>query len=282
MIRRFAFCLVMSLMFAFFLKLHGGEETTKPASEAPPAEEAKPAEEPAPAPAPPVAEEAPPAEAPAAEAPPTAEKVKTTALDVVIGSGLVGWLTIGLSVIGISLILINVSELRRTKMFPTEVVSELEELLNRQQYQEAMELCEVEQNPLTMLVGAALSKINAGYGRMVENMTEVGEDLLMGLQQRVSYIALIGNIAPMMGLLGTVLGMVMSFDVIYQQITPDPRSLAHGISVALYTTVIGLIVAIPMLAAYQIIANRLNKLFLECGGIASQLLERFRGTESSS
>jgi len=222
---------------------------------------------------------------PAAEPPkPAAEGQKateetaggTSVLDVIIDSGAIGWLTVLLNFVAYALALQYLFEYRRKKMFPTEVVAELEELLNRQQYQEAIELCEVENCPLTNMVGAALSKLNNGYDSMTASMTEVADDLMLASQQKISYLALIGNVAPMLGLLGTVVGMVMSFDTIYRMEVPRPRDLAHGIAVALYTTVIGLVVAIPVLSIYQIIANRTNKYFLECTAIATQLIERFK------
>ncbi len=107
-------------------------------------------------------------------------------------------------------------------------------------------------------------------------MQEVGEEETMKLEQRLSYIALIGNLAPMVGLLGTVDGMIRSFQVIANGgATPKPSELAGGISTALFTTLVGLLIAIPAIAAYNILRNRLFRLLLEVGMLSENLMSRF-------
>jgi len=90
-------------------------------------------------------------------------------------------------------------------------------------------------------------------------------------------LALIGTIAPMVGLFGTVDGMIRSFMVIAQATTaPKPAELAAGISTALVTTLIGLFLAIPAIAAYNILRNRVARLVLEVGIISEGLMGRFQ------
>ena len=92
-------------------------------------------------------------------------------------------------------------------------------------------------------------------------MQEVGEEENMRLEHRLSYLALIGTLSPMIGLLGTVDGMISSFKLIANTATgaPDPQALAQGISTALFTTFIGLVLAIPALAAYNLLRNRVSR-----------------------
>ena len=105
----------------------------------------------------------------------------------------------------------------------------------------------------------------------------------MKLEHRLSYIALIGSISPMIGLLGTVHGMVESFMVIKRSpVTPKPQDLAEGISTALVTTIFGLLLAIPAIATYGILKNRFQRLSLEVGIVAESLMSRFQNVGKKS
>jgi hypothetical protein len=98
-----------------------------------------------------------------------------------------------------------------------------------------------------------------------------------GRGQVAVYIALIGTVSPMIGLLGTVDGMVAAFRVIAStQTQPKPSQLAEGISTALITTLVGLWLAIPAIAAYGIFRNRLQRLVLEVGIYSERLMSRFQ------
>jgi biopolymer transport protein ExbB len=108
-------------------------------------------------------------------------------------------------------------------------------------------------------------------------MQEVGEEESMRLDHLLSYLALIGTISPMFGLLGTVDGMVQAFDVIAQSTTsPEPAKLATGIATALVTTLVGLWLAIPSVAAFNILRNRVSRLVLEVGTVSEGLMRRFQ------
>jgi len=115
-------------------------------------------------------------------------------------------------------------------------------------------------------------------------MQEVGEEENMKLEHRLSYMALIGTISPMVGLFGTVHGMINSFRVIARGgSTPKASELAKGISTALFTTLVGLAIAIPAIAAFNILKNRIARLVLEVGIISEGLMGRFAtvGTKKS-
>jgi biopolymer transport protein ExbB len=98
----------------------------------------------------------------------------------------------------------------------------------------------------------------------------------MKMEQKLGYIALIGTISPMIGLLGTVHGMVISFmEIAVSDATPSPSKLAGGISTALITTLVGLVLAIPAVGAFAYFKNRLARLMLEASMIAGNLMGRF-------
>ena len=105
----------------------------------------------------------------------------------------------------------------------------------------------------------------------------MGDEESIKLHQKVGWLSLIANVAPMMGLLGTVSGMVDAFNEIASSGgQASPAELADGISKALLTTMFGLIVAIPVTAAFAFIRNRMVKTIIEVGAIVEDLFERFR------
>jgi len=170
----------------------------------------------------------------------------------------------------------NAVSIRRDKLCPPELANELEEYFNEEQYEEALELCNVEHNMLTDVVRAGLSRIDAGYERMQEAMQEAGAEAAVGLQQKISYLSLIGNISPMLGLLGTVSGMVKAFGTIATMTNVKPAVLAGSINEALVTTLLGLTVAIPVMCAFQFFSNRVTRIVLESSTIISDMMERFK------
>ena len=109
-------------------------------------------------------------------------------------------------------------------------------------------------------------------------MQEVGEEETMKMEHNLSYMALIGNISPMIGLFGTVQGMISAFRTIATGgRTPEPSRLAMDISTALFTTLAGLAIAIPAIAVYNILRNRVQRLTMQVGVTSEELIERFQG-----
>lgn len=177
----------------------------------------------------------------------------------------------------VALFVMNLLQARRETVLPTELIEGFEAHLNAKQFQEAYELASADESFLGKVLSAGLGKVSKGYDQAIEAMQEVGEDETMKLEHRLSYMALIGSISPMIGLLGTVQGMIASFNVIATATgAPKPSQLAEGISTALFTTLIGLAVAIPAIAAYNILRNRIDRLVLEVGIVSEGLMSRFQ------
>ena len=125
----------------------------------------------------------------------------------------------------VALIVMNALALRRDSIVPTHLVEGFEAHLNEKRYQEAYELAKTDDSFLGHVLSAGLGKLSSGYPQAIEAMQEVGEEENMKLEHRLSYIALIGTISPMVGLLGTVDGMVQAFTVIASSDTrPSRRS----------------------------------------------------------
>lgn len=181
-----------------------------------------------------------------------------------------------LSFILVALIMMNLLQVRRDVLLPTQFVEEFEQKLNAKDFQGAYEFARSDDSFVGRVLAAGMGRLSRGYPEAVEGMQEAGEDENMALEHRLSYVALIGTIAPMMGLMGTVQGMIKSFDVIAQStVSPKPSQLADGISTALVTTLIGLVLAIPAMVFYGILKNRIQRLVLEIGMVSEGLMGRF-------
>lgn len=204
-------------------------------------------------------------------------EVKSSALDVFTKSGVIGILIIVLSVVALAVIIENMVTLKREKLAPPELIDEVQALFDEGQYQEAMELCENEPCFFTRIAGAGITKIGHPFEVITSSIAEMGDEESIRLHQKIGWLSLIANVAPMMGLLGTVGGMIKSFNVIASSGgQANPADLAKGISEALLTTMLGLIVAIPTSASFAFLRNRLVRTVIEVGAIVEDLFERFR------
>ena len=158
------------------------------------------------------------------------------------------------------------------------LVADFDKLLEAKQYQQAYDLAKSDESFLGRVLAAGMAKIFQGYDQAIESMQGIGEEENMRVEHRLSYLALIGSIAPMVGLLGTVDGMIMSFKVIANTTTgaPDPQSLAEGVATALFTTLVGLLLAIPAIGAYNILRNKVARNVFEIGVVSDELMSRFK------
>ena len=187
---------------------------------------------------------------------------------------------LALSVTLVSLFVMNMLAARRDTLCPQELVDAFEERLNEKDFQGAYDMARTDESVLGQVLSAGLAKLSRGYNKAIEGMQEVGEEESMKLEHRLSYMALIGNLSPMIGLFGTVQGMISSFQVIaLGGASPKPAELAGGISTALFTTLVGLAVAIPAIAAYNVLRNRVSRLLLEVGVTSENLMSRFEDVQ---
>jgi biopolymer transport protein ExbB len=207
----------------------------------------------------------------------TAFAAGTSLGQIIVGGGFIGYVIILLSVVSLALAIEHFVTIRRDKIVPPELIDEIEALFEEEEYQEALELCESEPNFLTNVLSAGLPKINAGFDAMEKAMDEVAEEETIKLHQKVGWLSLIGNIAPMLGLFGTVWGMIQAFnEIVRLGAAVTPKDLAGGISTALITTLFGLFVAMPSLFFFFLFRNKVIKASLEITAIADDLVERFR------
>ena len=190
--------------------------------------------------------------------------------------GAIGYVVIGLSVVGLALIIEHAISVSRDKLAPPDVIDTIQSHLENNDVQGAYEFCEQNPNYLTNVMVAALPKVSHGFDSMEQAASDVGEEEAIKLHAKISWLSLIGNIAPLLGLLGTVSGMLNAFQVIETQPNPNPAMLAKGIKEALVTTMLGLIVAVPVMVGFFFFRNRVVRIVLEITAIAEDMLDRFR------
>jgi biopolymer transport protein ExbB len=194
-------------------------------------------------------------------------------------SGYEGLLIGLMSVALVALIVTNVMQLRLPIFVPPDFVQDFESKVAARDYQGAYDLAKGDDSFVAKLLTGGLSRLSKGYDEAKAGMAEVAEDENMALDHRLSYISIIGATAPMLGLLGTVHGMVSAFSVIANStVSPKPADLAKGITMALVTTLEGLIVAIPAVIAFALFKNAQARTVLESTMAAENLLGRFAQT----
>jgi len=195
--------------------------------------------------------------------------------------GIIGGVIITLSVVGLALIIEHAISVSRDKLAPPDVIETIESHLDNNDVQGAYEFCEQNPNYLTNIMVAALPKVSHGFDSMEQAASDVGEEEAIKLHAKISWLSLIGNIAPLLGLLGTVSGMLTAFGVIEDSTNPNPAELAGGIKEALVTTMLGLVVAVPVMVGFFFFRNRVVKIVLEISAITEDMLDRFRAQTSA-
>ncbi|MFM7291215.1 MAG: MotA/TolQ/ExbB proton channel family protein [Planctomycetia bacterium] len=177
----------------------------------------------------------------------------------------------------VALLVMCFMQVRRAVLIPAGLSQAFEAHLENKEYQQAYELAKADDSYLGHVLAAGMGKLQSGYPAAVEAMQEEEGEQAMKLEHKISYVSLVGGLAPMFGLLGTVDGMVASFMIIARSETaPKPSQLAIGISQALITTLIGLWLAIPAIACYALFKNWLQKLTGDVDVEAMRLMSRFQ------
>ncbi len=183
------------------------------------------------------------------------ESVITT----ILHSGPMGvfiWICIlATSVIMVTLIIQLAISMQKVKLAPPPLVDSLRQLIGSGNYQEAWETCNANKNYLANVLKAGLGRIGRGKDAVEGGLAEHGLREATLLRTRNSYLSVIGVVSPMIGLLGTVIGMMGAFSVLGASGMGNPKELAGKISEVLLATASGLFIAIPAFVAYYIFRN---------------------------
>lgn len=201
-----------------------------------------------------------------------------TVLDTIIDGGVVGLFLVLLSVVSVGFIIEHFMTIRKATLMPDAVAADLEEMIAQGQVDQAIEYCDdaANQSMFTSVVLAGLERYKGsefGFAEYKAAVEEAGEDQTGSLYRKTEVLGLIGSIAPMLGLTGTVLGMIKAFNTIAATDgAAKPAELAGGIGQALVTTLMGLVVAIPTMVAFSYFRNKIDSIIAEAGKRVEQVL----------
>ena len=206
-------------------------------------------------------------------------------LQIVTGAGLMGillWLSIfAASIAGIALIVDSLVTVRAHKIAPDTLVQEVRTAMEQGDVMKALKHCEDNPVPLSNILSAGFTNVEEGF-EAIQDAVGVAADLEgEKLMQRVNYLNVVGNLAPMLGLLGTVQGMIFAFASLATAAEGAARqaALALNISQALFTTAAGLAVAVPAVAFFYFFRNKATNIILSMEGTTMDLIKVFRNVE---
>ena len=191
------------------------------------------------------------------------------------GNGMVifVWLCLlATSVIMVTLIIQLAISMQKTKLAPPPLVDSLRQLIGSGNYQEAWETCNANKNYLANVLKSGLSRLGRGKEAVEDGLSEHGLREATLLRTRNSYLSVIGVVSPMIGLLGTVIGMMGAFSVLGASGMGNPKELAGKISEVLLATASGLFIAIPAFVAYYVFRNMSQASIVHADDIVNTLI----------
>jgi biopolymer transport protein ExbB len=190
---------------------------------------------------------------------------------------LFGPLFVLISIVFVTLVIMNWLAISRQAIVPPEMIEQFHEKLEAKEYQEAYEIAKNSDSSLGKILAVGLVQMSENVANAEQAMNDAAEEEVMVLEHRLSYLGTIASISPMVGLLGTVWGMIDAFSVIAESGgQPKASDLADGIALALVTTQIALLIAIPALAFFEVFKNRLARFVLELNVQMENALKQFK------
>ena len=177
------------------------------------------------------------------------------------------------SVIALGTFLERLWVLRRDLILPEEALRELENFLKKKMIPEARTYCQQHPSPLARILFAGLQQYGNARDLIKENMEERGKAEDLDLKKYIGLLHTIASVSPLLGLLGTVSGMIKVFGTISVEGVGNPASLATGISEALITTAAGLLIALGAVIPYSIFTSMAENVELEMDEASSEMLE---------
>lgn len=204
--------------------------------------------------------------------------VRPAVLQMIFSGGAMGvaitLVLLGLSILSAYLVFDQIMTLRRSEVVPAGLSDAVRQALAKGLVADADKACKRQPSVLAYSILSGLAEGDAPWEHVEKAVEDAMVEQSARLMRRVEYLSVLGNIAPMVGLLGTVTGMILAFQqVAGSDGTAGASQLAEGIYHALVTTVGGLLVAIPSLAAFAIFRNRVDALIAEVAHQASHALQ---------
>lgn len=195
---------------------------------------------------------------------------------IFLAGGPVMWPILLCSVWGVAIIIEKIWYLRKIKIGTQDFLSKILDKMKRHDTREALEICDNVKSPISNILKAGVLKYDRPRPQIIEAIEDASLYEIPHIERNLTALATIAHVSPLLGLLGTVTGMVRCFQAIQAKSTSfrpvSPGDLAGGIWEALLTTVAGLIVAIPMFVAYNYLVNRVNSFILEMEKASTELV----------
>jgi biopolymer transport protein ExbB len=177
------------------------------------------------------------------------------------------------SVVILAIVIERTVMLRRKRILPLGLLEQVRRYWYRGDIKTAMECCDEQPVALARILKAGLMRHEAGMEEIKKALEAAGQVEADGLGSNVRGLGVIATLAPMLGFLGTVTGMIKAFNAIAAAGTSNPSLVASGISEALLTTAAGLVLGIPSLALYHFFRGRVDRFVMEMEGVALELVE---------
>ena len=157
---------------------------------------------------------------------------------------------------------------------PPALVEKLDAAIKDRKFQEAYDACRDNDSFLARVVRTGVANLPNGRAEAKEAMNDVSEEIVIGMEARISYLAIIGTLGPMIGLVGTIWGMIMSFQEIATAAgaQPKPEKVAEGISTALFITLEGVSLAVPAIYFHALFRNRIAQMAMETTKVADRTI----------
>ncbi len=212
---------------------------------------------------------------------PEAEDAPAGFLQILFSGGIVGaimiFILLALSITAAYLIFDHLMTIRRGDLMPDGLGEQVRQCLVAGDVSGAQEACNAQPSFLSFVLMHGIAELEFGWNAVEKSLEDALAEQSARLFRKIEYLSVIGNIAPMVGLLGTVIGMIIAFqNVASTQGTASAPQLAEGIYQALVTTVGGLIVAIPSIGAFAIFRNRIDQFVAEAAYVAQHVFGPLR------
>ena len=192
------------------------------------------------------------------------------------GAGWPIWFLLAASIVAVALIIERAISLRSSKIIPPQLFEQVVDLYRRQGVSEPVLERLAKDSPLGAVLAAGLRNHKASRYVMKEAIEEAGRAVAHQLERFLTTLGTIATAAPLLGLFGTVIGMIEIFGS-QSPTGTNPQQLAHGISVALYNTAFGIAIAIPSLIFYRHYKNKVDTFVVEMEIAASKLVDIVHG-----
>ena len=200
--------------------------------------------------------------------------------DIVFGSGIVGtllWFALfGDGALAIYFSIDSSVLIKPDRLMPKRLMDGVQGAMAEGDVVKAMEICQQNPSAMASIVMAAFQHIEEGFEAIQEAVTAASDLEQEKIQQRLNWISVCGNLGPSLGLLGTVQGMILTFQALASGGAGDASALASSIGQALWTTAGGLIVSIPSITVFYSLRNKANRLILRMTAMTMEILNGLR------